>query len=746
MQTVLVVGTIVTTSLMFPASQSFQFSNLKVGDVYTGKEIIAPFTFFINKTQEDITRDRKAAAEKIPLVFTRSDSIEGMSLKEFDDFFESIRLIRQSDMPDSTKLKRIRDILNNDSIISEQATSQLLLRLPSAQTQGKKTKARNNDDIALQIETLRQRLRTILTDMYAIGVLNKSRADIPEYVEKIAVVSSDGEIIESVDNFYYFNDYENVLTAKLRQAFPDQENVATIGFGIVLAFLQPNLIYDETTTEARIKEAVASVPLSKGIVLKDQRIVNTHELITPEILAKLNSLAAAKAQREQREGGVKVLFPYIGRVLIVSLSLAFTLIFLYVFRRPTFDSMKRMLLIFIILMLVIVSTFILNRFGISSNAKYLIPISIASMLLTIFFDGRIAFVGTVTLSIIIGALRGNDYGMTIICLFVGSLSIFAVGRIQARSWMLKGILFVSGAYFVSITSMEFLTHSDLQELPELWGYGLINGLLSPILAYGFMIILEYIFQMTTDSTLLELSDLNRPLLRELAIRAPGTYHHSIMVGNLSEAASEAIGANALLTRVASYYHDIGKMEKAEYFVENQKAGRNPHEKLTPSMSCLILINHVKKGLEIAEEHNLPKEIRDFIPQHHGTNIIRYFYQKALESSADGEVDESNFRYHGPKPRTRETAIVMIADAVEAGSRVLKDPSVSRIRSMINSIINERLLEHELDECPLTMRDLTLIRESFVNTLTGMFHGRIEYPQTETKQVRKSSKKPSEVPS
>jgi hypothetical protein len=218
-----------------------------------------------------------------------------------------------------------------------------------------------------------------------------------------------------------------------------------------------------------------------------------------------------------------------------------------------------------------------------------------------------------------------------------------------------------------------------------------------------------------------------------------------MVGNLSEAATEAIGGNALLARVASYYHDIGKMEKAEYFVENQKGGKNPHEKLTPSMSCLILINHVKRGLDLAHDYNLPKEIRDFIPEHHGTNIIRFFYEKAKESSDSVEINETDFRYLGPKPQTKETGIVMLADSVEAGSRSLKDPSVSRIRGMVNSFVHERLLDSELDECPLTTRDLNLIKESFVNTLTGMFHGRIEYPDQDKKPFGKGGKKPSVKP-
>ncbi|MFQ5677429.1 MAG: HD family phosphohydrolase, partial [bacterium] len=396
-------------------------------------------------------------------------------------------------------------------------------------------------------------------------------------------------------------------------------------------------------------------------------------------------------------------------------------------------------------MMIVTITFLINQVELASP-QYLIPIAIVSMLLMIFFDARVAFIGTLTLSIIVGALMGNDFGITLICLFVGTIATFAVREIQARSWMIKGMLFISAGYVLSISAIELLQNIDFDDLGHFWLLGVTNGVLSPILAYGLMIIFEYVFGFITNSTLLELSDLNKPLLRQLAIRAPGTYHHSIMVGNLSEAAAEAIGGNALLARVASYYHDIGKMEKAEYFVENQKGGKNPHEKLTPNMSCLILINHVKRGLEIAGEYNLPREICDFISQHHGTNIIRFFYEKAKETSDGAEINEADFRYPGPKPQSKETGIVMLADAVEAGSRTLKNPTVSRIRSMVNSFVHERLLDSELDECPLTTKDLNQIKESFVITLAGMFHGRIEYPDQDKKLFgKKSNNKSSAKP-
>ncbi len=732
---------VLATALMFPASQSFQFSNLRVGNVHTGKEIIAPFTFFIRKSEDELKDDRAAAAQEIPPVFVRSDSVEMLTFQELEDFFESIEFVRATVDADSVKLRRIRDILNIDSIIIEQANTRFFIAQKGQSSASSRT-AETERAFQIGFAEFRQRLRRLVVDIYAIGVLDQSAANIAPHVKKISIASTGGEIIEGLGGVYKLDNYKSVALDKLRQTFPDNEVAVKIGYPIVTAFLRPNLVFDKTTTDERINAAVANVPLSKGIVLENERIVNAHEIITPEILEKLSSLAAATSEREDREGGAKLLLPAIGKLLTSSIALSFTLIFLFVARRPLFHDLKRMFMIFIILMLVIGAAFFLRTIDVADGAHLLIPIAVSAMLFTIFFDSRTAFVTTVSISVISAAIYGNDFGLIVILMFVGTISTFAVRQIQARSWTLKAILYTSVAYIIAITATELLKHTDFSELWGMWFLGILNGIFSPFLTYGFMVIFEYIFQLTTNSTLLELSDLNKPLLRELAIRAPGTYHHSIMVGNLSEAAAETVGGNALLTRVAAYYHDIGKMEKPEYFVENQKGGKNPHEKLTPSMSCLVLVNHVKRGLEIAEEYNLPKELRDFIPQHHGTNIIKFFYQKARESAEDSEINESDFRYHGPKPQTKEAGILMLADAVEAGSRTLKEPSVSRIRSMVSSFISERLADSELDECPITISELKQVRESFVNTLTGMFHGRIDYPKAETQPTRQKKSKPA----
>jgi hypothetical protein len=275
------------------------------------------------------------------------------------------------------------------------------------------------------------------------------------------------------------------------------------------------------------------------------------------------------------------------------------------------------------------------------------------------------------------------------------------------------------------------------------GLGMAGGLLAGILATGIIPIIEIIFNYTTNIKLLELADLNQRALRELIISAPGTYHHSIIVGSLVEAAAEVIQANPLLSRVSAYYHDIGKIKKPLYFVENQKGGENKHDKLLPSMSSLILISHVKDGMEIAKRNRLGKSIQDIISQHHGTSI-NYFYQKAKELNAGAEqtVSEKDFRYPGPRPQTKEAGLVMLADAVEAASKTLTEPTPARIQNMVNRIITNIFTDGQLDECELTLKDIHLIAQSFIRILNGIFHARVEYPEKAEKETNGAAKTPN----
>jgi putative nucleotidyltransferase with HDIG domain len=708
---------VVIISLMLPRGKSYQFADLKEKEVYVGEEIIAPFTFAINKTPEEYKRDLLQAEKAVLPVFNRNDSISNYQLMAMRAFWDSLEAIKSSNSKFSVQTRNVLQLLERNGI---QFLDEKLLRIVNGQS----------------YQNFKELLVRIARDIYAVGILNLNARDIKAVDGKISIAMSNEKVIYDLQSIYDPQQVREVILAKLRSDIENDEFRTSIGYQLLIALLKPNIIYDAQETQRLIIEARNNVPLAKGTVLEKERIIDRYERLTREHIEKLQSLASELAEREVGRSILLDLIRFLSKFLLISLIIAVFVIFVAVHRRKILTSTRRVILLAVIFFLVTFLSYLIIHFGLS---PYLIPIAIGSMLLTIFFDARIGFVGTIVLSVLIGCLRGNEFNVALVSIFAGTMAVLSVRRIRSRKWFFNSILVVTSAYGVSILVMELLRYSSFQTVIVSLGYGAINGFLSPIMVYGLQVIFEYFFDIVTDMRLLELSDLNNPLLRKLALEAPGTYHHSLMVGTLAEGAAERIGANSLLTRVGAYYHDIGKIEKREYFIENQIRMKNPHEKLSPTMSCLILINHVKKGLELARHYKLPQEIRAFIAEHHGTNLIQFFYQKAKEKGNDEEIDESVFRYPGPRPQSKETGLVMLADAVEAATRSLKDPSASRLRGMIISIVHERFTSSELDECPLTLRDLTNIIDSFQTILLGIFHTRIEYPEQEEKLASVTNK-------
>ncbi|MDZ7265764.1 MAG: HDIG domain-containing protein [candidate division KSB1 bacterium] len=720
--------------LLFPQEATFRFADLREGDIYIGEPIIAPFTFPINKTPEEYERDKQAARESVYPIFVRRDSVAEARNTALAGFLNQLEGILASLAPDSVKAVQIRQLFDQqkNSISTDGLRFLLTGFTPRPAGNGK----------LLSFAAYRQELERILRDVYTIGLINLERSALPDHVRKVALRTGSDEIVEELDDLHHLGTVHNAVLQKLREIARISEPAINLGYQIVTSFVTPNLFFEQLETEARINEALARVPLARGSVLENEKIIESHEKITREHIQKLNSLAGALVERKMSEGPLARLLPTAGKLLMTVLSLTVLIVFLRYWRAAVYEDISRVILIALILLLVVFLAHAVRRM---SESEFLIPYALAPMLLTIFFDARLAFVGTTALAILLGSLRGNEFAATFLCIIVGMASILSVRKVRSRTWIFKAFLFLGLAYILAASALAFLLHSPGSRLSGNILSGLLSAAVTPILTYGMMIIFEYLFDITTDATLLELSDLNRPLLRELAVRAPGTYHHSIVVGTLSEAAAEAIGANSLLARVGAYYHDIGKLEKPEYFVENQRGGKNPHDKLAPTMSRLIIINHVKRGIEIAESNGLPRELRDFIPQHHGTNLISYFYRKAQERNNESEIQETSFRYPGPKPQTKETGIVMLADGVEAAARSLREPSVSRIRALVSQIIAQRFTAGELDECPLTLRDLNQIKESFERTLTGIFHGRLQYPGGTEKSSETESEDSSDKP-
>lgn len=378
---------------------------------------------------------------------------------------------------------------------------------------------------------------------------------------------------------------------------------------------------------------------------------------------------------------------------------------------------------------------------------YALPLAAGSMLAALLIDIHTAIIFSVITSLLAGIWLGNPF-YSIFSFTAGLTAAFGVIRCKKRSAIWKAGLFVGlvcvfTSLVITVIQGQLLTANT----PMVLGIAFLNGLIVATLVSAFLPLLEYLFNLTTDISLLELVDLNHPLMRNLLVEAPGTYHHSIIVGNLVEAAAEAVEVNPLLARVSAYYHDIGKMKMPEYFVENQGMPVSRHEKLAPRMSTLIIMSHVKEGVELAKQHKLPEAIINIIQQHHGTSVIKYFYEKAKEQQEDpsSPLADTDFRYPGPKPQTRVAALVLMADAVEAASRVLTDPIPTRISALVDKIIDHVFLDGQLDDCELTLKDLREIRSHFVYLLTTMFRKRIDYPgfEFETKDDD-TDKKPAKT--
>ena len=505
---------------------------------------------------------------------------------------------------------------------------------------------------------------------------------------------------------------------------------------VAINSLRPNLIYNAEATAEAIQEASNAIqPVQKNIKA-GEIIVRAGDRVTVEQISILEQLGIQRTQSYTST--------LIGAGLFVLLTFWVLIQFLRRYYSDIFKDDRLMLLIGLVFIIILLLTRFLTMIKISDNAEinslvgYLAPVAAGSMLIAILLDNRLAHFLTLVMALYVGLItEGNQLFYGITAFVGGTVGVFQVYRLSQISDLAKSALYVALANIVTIVTLSMIGGSLSWNL-ILVGIliGAINGILSAILMIGALPYLESAFSITSMIKLLELSNPNHFLLKRLLLEAPGTYHHSLMVGNLAEASAESIGANPLLVRVGAYYHDIGKLKRPEYFVENQRGFENPHEKIAPALSALIITSHVKDGLEYARDAHLPEVVNDFIAQHHGNSLTRYFYGRALEEDRDGTISEDSFRYEGPKPQSKEVALVMLADSVEAAIRSLQEPTDAKIREMVKKIIKDKLNDGQLESCDLTFKDLDTITQSFCTILEGMYHKRIEYPEVIVKEFER----------
>jgi cyclic-di-AMP phosphodiesterase PgpH len=508
------------------------------------------------------------------------------------------------------------------------------------------------------------------------------------------------------------------VPARVSLALPVDQAELVISW--VQVFITPNSFFDPTRTNeerARARERVGAVyrTLEKG-----QAIVREGEVVTPLALEALEETGFLRPSL--------TVVDYAGPALF-ALLLALLLVFFVIRLRPALlVHLRALLLIACLVLLFAAGAKTLGDH--QSLLHYLYPISAAAMLLAVLVDSTIALGAALTLAVVFGFLVHGSLELTMYALAGGIVAALSLGRIERLPAFLWSGVYVAAANAAVVAIFRALA---LEKDWAVWSTSLlaalVNGALAGLIALGSLFVIGKLFGITTSLELLDLARPTHPLLKKLLVEAPGTYHHSLIVGQLAEQAAQRVGADALLVRVAAYYHDVGKTREPQSFVENQMDGVNVHDALEPKMSAGIVIDHVPRGIALAKKYGIPERLREFIPQHHGTTLAAYFHRKAIKANGGSTaIDEKDYRYPGPKPQSRETAILMLADGVEATTRAERPTTPEQIRAIIERIFNERLRDGQLDESDLTLRDLIQVKEAFFGVLQGLYHPRVKYPE------------------
>ena len=676
------------------------------GDI-ARERVVAPYDFRVEKDEATLRRQQEQAAAEVPPVFVVDQRVSAEALSRFAAYEGKVLAL----------------VLDPNLHPGDRAAQLRALGVPlsdeSADAFGAPGRARR---------VLRE-LGAWLHDVYDAGVVAEKREDTISGYHTIRVRDGETESPRAASLLYDRREALELIQRRSAQAFAIDPRGRRLTEDLAAPFLQPNVVYDRAETEWRRVQAQGAVTSTIGSVKKDELIVDANQKLTHDALLKLRSLRNLEdAKREQTE----FLVPPAARMLLMLLFIAVFMSYLRT-ELPAVYRDNSMLSVFTLLTFVVMLT-AEGLVGVLGLSEFTVPLALAPLVVASLLEKRPALVFTLLLTVVVSSICELKGAFIPLAVMGGVTAVYSVARLRHRWHFARAFFTIALANLAAILAWDLarVASVDVVLRDSLWGTG--NAFLSISMAFLLLPPVEHWFGLTSDITLLELSDLNRPLLKRLQLEASGTYHHSMVVGSLAEAAAEAIGANSLLARVSAYYHDIGKLSKPEYYAENESAAsRSRHEKLTPSMSTLVVKSHITEGLEMARKERLPRAVRDAIPEHHGTMVMAFFYHKQLET--DPAARREDFCYPGPRPRSRETAILMLADGVEGASRALAEPTPSRIRGLVTRILEERVQQGQLDDCGLTLQDLARIRESFIPVLTAIFHVRAPYPEDPKKRAK-----------
>ncbi|HHJ09276.1 MAG TPA: HDIG domain-containing protein [Bacteroidetes bacterium] len=692
------IATIIIIVYLFPREGKFRYE-FQRGKPWLHEDLYAPYDFPVYKTMEELQ------AEK--------DSI----LKDFKPYF---KLDTNVVINEIEKLRKNFDEKWENFIRKHYD--------PKQESAGNTWKEKM---ILREKEQLYRITSGMLLNLYNHGIVEVADAFTRDSNPSSTIVILRGNIAEQTDTtsvftlktaYEYLKKHTNGIPLTM---FRDQGNVREFLTELNLNdYVEPNLFYDREASQKVKESMISGLSLTRGMVQRGERIISRGEIVNAHTYQILESL---KIEYEKRLGAsANHLLVLLGQFLLVTVILLMLFLFLMYFRTYIFAHSKDMLFIFFLLIIFVG----LSRWIISNPtlSYYLIPLAIVPIIIRTFYDARLALFIYMILLMIVGFFAPNSFEFVFMNFIAGIIAIISLTNIYRRNKFIMSAVMVFISYSIVYLGYTMIQEGSLENMHwmnYIWFSG--NAFLV-LLSFPLVYIFEKTFGFLSDATLVELADTNQPLLRELAEKAPGTFQHSLQVANLAEEAVRIIGGNQLLIRAGALYHDIGKMINHVYFTENQREGMNLHEELSFKESAAIIIGHVTKGVEIARKHNLPKQITDFIRTHHGTTKVQYFYRNYIHKYPDKSSEVVDFTYPGPKPFTREMAILMMADSVEAASRSLKDYSEDILGKLVEDIIDYQLREGQFNEAPITFRDISKIKEIFKNRLTNIYHARIEYPK------------------
>ena len=663
--------TTVAIVYLFPKGGQFkyEFSN---GQVWRYDNLYAPFDFAIQKSEDEIIIETKEIEVNAKLYFRYNQDIVTEVMNNF-----------------KTQIARFEP---SDSIPDKDI-----------------------NQLAFDAEA-------ILNSIYKEGYIEEVSENQVSREDEIIAIRKNNEVSDTFFRKLYTNkEVLNLINTELNDA-----NIAAkfVMVDLLADIVKPNVFYDNVFTQRIIDNLVDNISYTKGKVTSGELIILKGDVVEGKKFEMLRSLKSESESKVWTESNYNwIVFGY---TILVSLALLMLLLFLNKYRIEIFDDNNKVTFIFInILLMILIQTLVIKY---NSDYLYVVPLSVLPIVLKAFFDARLGLFAHVLTVLLLGFIVPNSFEFIYLHIIAGIVTILTVSELYKRANIFISVAQITLIYMVTYFAFSIIKEGNASQLN--FDYFLMfsaNGLLS-FLSIILIYIYEKLFGLVSDVTLLELSNTNSKLLRELNEEAPGTFQHSMQVANLAEAAANEIGANSMLVRTGALYHDIGKMANPQYFTENQSTSVNPHNELSPSDSAKIIIDHVIRGVELAKKNNIPDRVIDFIRTHHGTTTTYYFYSKEVEMNPDDEIDKSKFQYKGPIPFSKETAILMMCDAAEAASKSIKGPTAEKIDNLIDRIINKQVEDNQFQNSNITLREIELIKKVIKKKLMNIYHVRVEYPE------------------